>query len=128
MTIPSGQENPRFLADEDFNMDITKGLRRRYPALDIVTVQEAGLVHAPDQLVLAEARRLDRVLLSHDVHTMPGHFYQALSQLTADEHLPGVLFLAQDAPIGAAIAVIAEVWGASSHDEWRDQISYLPLR
>jgi hypothetical protein len=38
-----------------------------------------------------------------------------------------VLLVAQQAPIGKAIEWIAEVWGASRHEEWRDQVGRLPL-
>lgn len=127
MTRLPEDAHPRFLADEGFNMDVAVGLRRRYPGLDLITTQDARLLHAPDQRILDETRRLDRILLSHDVHTMPGYFYQALSHLSADEYLPGVLLIAQEAPIGAAIEWIAEVWGASRHDEWRNRVEFLPI-
>lgn len=120
-------ERPRFLTDEGFNMDVTTGLRRGYPAMDLMTVQEAGLLRAPDPRLLEEARRLDRILLSHDVHTMPGHFYDLLARMPPGEHLPGVLLVAQEASIGNAIEWIAEVWGASRHEEWRDRVDHLPV-
>lgn len=126
MKTITDEDRPRFLADEGFNMDVTIGLRRAYPEIDVVTVQEAGLLNAPDPHVLEETRRLDRILLSHDMHTMPGHFYTLLAQLSPGEHLPGVLFVAQQAPIGKAIEWIAEVWGASRHEEWRDRVDHLP--
>jgi hypothetical protein len=121
------EERPRFLADEGFNMDVTAGLRLHYPGIDLLTVQEAGLLHALDPQVLEAARQLDRILLSHDVHTLPGHYYALLSRLSPDEHLPGILLVAQEAPIGQAIEWIAEVRGASRHDEWRDRVDRLPL-
>ena len=49
---------PRFLADEDFNNHVVKGLQRRSPATDIVRVQDVGLGQAKDPLVLlAECSR-----------------------------------------------------------------------
>ena len=42
----------RFAADENFNNDIVRGLRRRKPELDLVRVQEAGLSGAVDRDVL----------------------------------------------------------------------------
>lgn len=38
----------RFAADENFNADIVRGLRRRLPELDIVRVQDVGLSGADD--------------------------------------------------------------------------------
>ncbi len=108
-------------------MGITLGLRRRYPAMDIMTVQEADLLHADDRVLLQATQRLDRILLSHDTHTMRDHFYAVLAQQPAGSHLPGVLLVAQEAPIGQAIEWIAEVWLASWHEEWRDMVEFLPL-
>ncbi len=121
------EDRPRFLTDEGFNMEITVGLRRHYPKIDLLTAQEAGLLHESDPQLLLETRHLHRILLSHDSHTIPAHFYEALSHLTQGQHLPGVLLVAQEAPIGKAIEWIAEVWGASRHEEWRDQVNRLPL-
>ena len=47
----------RLAADENFNYDIVRGLRRRRPDLDIVRVQEAGLSGAVDPDVLEWAAR-----------------------------------------------------------------------
>jgi hypothetical protein len=41
-----------FLSDEDFNRCIVRGLRRRLPRLDIVRVQDVGLITRPDTEVL----------------------------------------------------------------------------
>ena len=43
----------RFLADEDFDNDILRGMLRRVPDLDIVRAQDAGLSGAIDPMVLA---------------------------------------------------------------------------
>jgi hypothetical protein len=43
----------RFLADEDFNNDLLRALRRRRPAVDVVRVQDVGLSGPPDPAVLA---------------------------------------------------------------------------
>jgi hypothetical protein len=121
------EERPRFLTDEGFNMDVTTGLRRRYPAMDILTVQEAGLLHAADPDVLRAAQRLDRIVLSHDTHTMQDYFYTLLAQQPADIYLPGLMLIAQEASICKAIEWIAEVWIASRHAEWRDKVQFLPV-
>lgn len=43
----------RLAADENFNNDIVRALKRRKPELDIVRVQDAGLGGADDPTVLA---------------------------------------------------------------------------
>ena len=60
----------RFLADEDLNNDIVRGLLRRVVDLDIVRVQDVGLRGAEGEAVLAFAVREGRVLVTHDVSTL----------------------------------------------------------
>ena len=45
----------RLAADENFNNDIVRALRRHKPDIDIVSVQDAGLRGADDPTVLAWA-------------------------------------------------------------------------
>lgn len=108
-SVPGGHVDPRFLTDEDFNVRITRGLRRRQPQLDIVTAQEVGILHRPDPEVLAAAREMDRILVTHDIRTMPDHFSTFLNQLAPGEHSPGVLWIAQAYPIGQAIDELEEI-------------------
>lgn len=42
----------RFAADENFNNDILRGLRRRDDELDVVRIQDVGLSGASDPEVL----------------------------------------------------------------------------
>ena len=60
----------RLAIDENFNADVVRGLLRRNPRLNLVTVQEAGLSGADDPTVLAWAATEGRVLFTHDVSTM----------------------------------------------------------
>lgn len=62
----------RWLADENFNNDILRALRRRSPSIDIVRAQDVGLTGVDDEAVLAWAAEQDRVLLTHDVSTITG--------------------------------------------------------
>ena len=121
-------ERPRFLGDENFNQHIITGLRRQYPLLDIMTFVEAGLIEGlTDPLVVEETARLNRILLSHDKRTMPGHFVSVLARwLPMDQHLPGVFIIQGNLRVADAIEQIALIWGASSADEWRDRVVYLP--
>jgi hypothetical protein len=87
----------------NFNRRIISGLRRQAPELDSVTAQELGLGEEPDERLLQQAQALDRILLSHDINTMPGHFAALLDKLTAETYSPGVMIVAQNAAIGVAI-------------------------
>ena len=48
------------LADENFNNDIVRGVRRRSPSVDIIRVQDIGLSGADDPTALEWAAENDR--------------------------------------------------------------------
>jgi predicted nuclease of predicted toxin-antitoxin system len=56
----------KFLADENFDNTIVRGLFRRHPKLDIVRVQDVGLSGKDDPTVLEWAAQEGRILLTHD--------------------------------------------------------------
>jgi predicted nuclease of predicted toxin-antitoxin system len=64
----------RFLADADLNKAILTGVLRREPAIDFLSAHTAGLRAMDDAGVLALAAEQGRILVSHDVGTMPVHF------------------------------------------------------
>jgi hypothetical protein len=88
-------------ADENFNRNIVRGLRRRQADIDIVRIQDVGLSGADDPTVLAWAAQEGRVLLTHDVSTITHYAYDRHSALrfrfrgifickTMNHDLPGV--------------------------------------
>jgi len=93
------EDKPRFLADMNFNARIVVGLRRIIPGVDLITAQGEGFHETPDPELLAEARRLNRILLTHDINTLPGHFAYFLAYLSENEHSPGVMLIAQELAI-----------------------------
>jgi Domain of unknown function (DUF5615) len=52
----------RFLADAGLNHAIVKGCRRREPAMDFLSAQEAKLEGVPDREVLSIAAEQNRIL------------------------------------------------------------------
>jgi Domain of unknown function (DUF5615) len=64
----------RFLADADLDYAIVQGVRRREPAIDFKSANDAGLEGSPDVGVLEVAAEEGRVLVSHDKGAMPIHF------------------------------------------------------
>ena len=115
----------RFLSDEDFNGRIVRGLFRRKSDLDLVRVQDVGLLGADDDTVLEWADNNGRVLLTHDGRTMPGH---ARQRLNAGLHLPGVFIVDDLASIGDCVEDILLVAECSDENEWNDQVHYLPFK
>ena len=114
----------RFLTDEDFNIHILAGVRRRLPDLDIVRVQDSGLRSFRDPLILQFAAAEGRVVLSHDVSTMATH---ATARVLAGKPMSGLFLIRQYFPIGRAIDEIVMIAVCSRDDEWNGAIEYLPL-
>jgi hypothetical protein len=112
-------------ADENFNNDIVRGLRRRAPDLDIIRVQDAGLAAADDPMVLEWAAQEGRVLLTHDVSTITRYAYD---RVRAGKSMPGVFEVSRNVAIRVAIEDILLLAGGSIEDEWEGQVRYLPLR
>ena len=115
----------RFLADENFNNDIVRGLIRRKTDLDIVRVQDVGLSGADDPTVLEWAAKEGRILLTHDVSTITHYAYERISAAKA---MPGVFEVSRELPLGAVIEDILLLADYSIDGEWEGQVRYLPLR
>ena len=109
----------RFLADADLHEGIVDGCLRIAPAMDFLFANDANLVKVPDSKVLALASEQDRILVSHDVQTMPRHFGDFLRVRGSS---PGVIQVPQRMPIGRAIEELVLIWGASDADEWENRI------
>lgn len=114
----------RYLFDEDFNGRIVRGVRRNFPALDTLTVVEAGLSGTPDAEVLAWAAEQQRLLVSHDYRTMRA---QAEQRLYAGRVMTGLILIRQDYPIGPAIEELGLITEASTAEEWHGVIAFFPL-
>ena len=77
----------KLACDENLNNNILRGLFRKRSDLDIVRIQDAGLIGADDPTVLEWAARENRVLLTHDVATITRYAYE---RLDAGHAMPGV--------------------------------------
>lgn len=112
------------VADENFNNDILRGLLRRNTSLDIVRIQDVGLTHAPDPVVLEWAAQENRVLLTHDRNTIVKFAYQ---RVTEGKPMPGVIEVDRSVPMSVAIEDILLLAVSSDSGDWESQIIYLPL-
>lgn len=112
----------RLAADEDFDGDIVRGLRRRLPGLDLVRVQDAGLSGASDASVLRWAAGEGRVLLTHDFDTLIG---EAWTRVRAGLPLPGVVAVRQGMTTGPATDELELFVAASKEGEWEGQVFFL---
>ncbi len=113
----------RFLADENFDNHIVRGLLRENPDIDLIRVQDTEVWQADDPAVLAWAAGAGRILLTHDIRTMPDYAYE---RVEAALPMPGVIVIRRQVSIGRAVAELLIVAGASNVDEWANQVNYLP--
>ena len=114
----------RFQADADLNVDIVNGIHRREPAVDFKSAQGVLTEGMRDTRVLEIAAAERRVLVSHDVSTMPVHFTRFL---TTEGMSPGVILIPQSMPISEGIEELVLIWAASEAEEWADRLTFLPL-
>jgi predicted nuclease of predicted toxin-antitoxin system len=114
---------PKFLADANFDLVILVAAKRRELAFDYQTALEAGLIGQQDPGVLAIAAREGRVLLTHDVRTMPQHFASFIGEHTS----AGVLLVPQSLTRRHVVEDLLLIWTALEAEEWTDRIMSLPL-
>ena len=115
----------KFLADENFNNQILRGILRRNPSVDIVRIQDIGLSEADDPTVLEWAAKNDRVVLTHDVATMTHFAYQ---RVKSNLQMPGLFEISRYVSVGLAIEDILLLDECSLEGEWEGQVRFLPLR
>ena len=114
----------KFLSDEDYNNDILRGILRRLPKIDVVRVQDVGLMNVHDSLVLAWAARENRIVLTHDVNTLAAEAYNRIAEGLP---MPGVLASPQTMAVGPIINDLIFVIENSADDEWENQVVFLPI-
>ncbi len=114
----------RFITDEDFDGRIVRGLFRRKRDLNLVRVQDVGLLGASDEKLLEWATDNNRIVLTHDKRTMPRHIRD---RLNAGLHVPGVFIVNDWASIGRCIDDLQLIAECSNESEWQDRIIYLPF-
>ena len=113
----------RFQADADLDARIIRGLKRRQPEVDFQTAEVAGLRGLADQDVLRIAADSNRILVTHDRRTMPGHFERFVASRTS----PGVIVIPKDVSIGIVVEELALIGAASQAEEWHNRLVWVPL-
>jgi hypothetical protein len=114
----------RLMADENFDNPIVRGLRKRIPGIDFLHAHGAIPKATPHPEVLQLAKNLGRVLISHDLRTMPGHFYRFL----AAQDSPGIILIKHTYPVGRAIADLELLCLCCAPEEFLNRITYIPDR
>jgi predicted nuclease of predicted toxin-antitoxin system len=114
----------RLLSDENLNGDIIRGLFLRQPDLDLVRIQDIGLIEVEDPVILAWAADQGRIIMTHDRATMPDFAYE---RLVRAERMPGMFVINDRMPIRQAIDELLLLIDCTKQNEWNGVVLYLPL-
>lgn len=115
----------RLLIDENFNHRILRGLISRLPQLDFVLVSKVGLAGFADSDLLKWAAKNRRIMLTHDVNTMPHFANQLLHQ---GEPMAGVIVVPEEMGIGPAIRDLEMLIECSWESDFYEWVEHLPLK
>lgn len=112
------------LIDENLNHRIRRGLLRSLRHLDYLLATAAGLKGVADPVLLDFAAKENRVLVSHDLRTIPKHAYE---RVRAGLPLPGVIVVPDELPVGNVIADLTLIVECATRAEMESVVLYLPL-
>jgi len=89
----------RFQADNDLHEDILRSVKRLQPRIDFQRAPELNLhTGIDDPEVLRLCAEQNRMLVTHDRHTMPGHFIEFIKH----QYSPGVFIVSRKLSLGKA--------------------------
>lgn len=114
----------RLFADHNFSERIVRGLLRERPGLDVVRARDASLARALDPNILAWVAEEGRVVLTHDVATMPRYAYE---RMALGLPMPGIIEVRRLASIGTALEDLLIILECTSEEEMSGQVLYVPL-
>lgn len=112
----------RFQADNDLDQRIVTAVKRLEPSIDFQTAPAIRLHRVADPDVLALTAQEGRVLVSHDMRTLPDHFRDFIASQTS----PGVIIVSQKLSIGRAAELLHLLWAATEAEEYTNIIYHLP--
>lgn len=114
----------KLLIDENFNHRILRALKLRQPKIDYLVVQQTEMQGAKDPELLAWAAEQGRILVTHDLKTIPKYAYH---RVESGLPMTGVIALAKDLPIGQAIEELLLVINYMEPGDCANRVINLPL-
>jgi hypothetical protein len=81
-------------------------------------------VRLSDSEVLAWAAVAQRILVTHDLQTIPSFAYE---RVRAGQSFPGVFLVPNAMPVGQVIAELVLLIASTDPSEWENRVLYLPL-
>jgi hypothetical protein len=120
----------RFLLDEHLRGPLWLAIlrhNRRAGSLPIDAVRVGDAPDLPlgsdDPAILLWAEREDRILLTEDIHTMPGHLAQ---HLNGGQRSPGVFMVSSGCSIGQLVSHLELVAHAGEPADYENPVTYVP--
>jgi hypothetical protein len=110
------------LSDEDLQGAIVDGLLLHVPGIDLVRVQDVGLMQTADPIILEYAASQHRVIVTHDRNTMIAH---AQIRMRQGRRMAGLIVLEQLINIGKAIQEVGTLTQAGDPGDLDGQILFL---
>lgn len=112
-----------FYLDHQIPASLARGLRHRN--IDVLTASGDGTDRLADDLLLARATYLNRVLVTHDKDFL----HLASDWNIASREFTGIVFVAQTTlHVGKAIEYLELIAVAMSPAEIRNRVEYIPAR
>ena len=108
--------------DADLNRAIVSGVIRRNSEVDFKRAEDVPLEGLHDEAVLDVAAQDGRVLVSHDISTMPNHFREYIRSRTS----PGVILIPQELSAGKAIEDILLICETCDEHDLQNKVCLLP--
>lgn len=115
-----------FLLDEHVSLRLVTQLRQLAPEVRVYAI---GIDDAPpkgtaDPDLLRWIEVHDCILITNNRASMPVHL---ANHFLEGRHVPGVLQLPERLNFGRMLEDILLIWSASTPEDYRDRIAYLPL-
>lgn len=114
----------KLVTDENFTEPIIRRLRQQSSNFDIVRVQDVGLRTSDDPTILEWAANNNRIVLTHDIATMPDFAYDRVYKGLP---MPGMLAVPKTAVFSEVIESLLLIAEDSNEDDWKDRVTFLPL-
>ena len=114
----------RLLTDENVDHRIVRALWRRLPALDCISVRSSGMTGFSDDWVLEYAANEGRIVITHDIQTMPAH---ATNRIRNNLDLPGLIVVPDTLDIATAVNDLEVLIACATEDELQNRIYFLPI-
>lgn len=114
----------QWIADQNFNNDVLRGLIRVNPEIDIVRTQDLGFEEIADEDLLEFADRANRIVLTHDRKTMPRY---ARQRTAWGERMAGLVVVSGSISVKDAIEEILMIHVCLSPAEIENDILFVPI-